>query len=293
MKKPAISILIPVYNGEKTIRQCLNSVIGQTYKDFEIVVVDNNSTDKTKLIIMEFVKKNPKVRYAFEPKRSRGAARNKGVLESKADIIAMTDSDCVVGQDWLLRLTKPIRDRRESIVQGNEQDLVGNYWTRMQQHFNQEYLKNESYDENYVNHLDTKNFCIFKDKLQNVGMFNSTIGNLEDFELKIKLKKDNQRIYFLKDLKVKHHHKDSFIKLFKRRINQGYWTARIFGLHKRYFEEHPDNMVEALNPYGYFIFFPSLLPLLFKKGFANFAFEFVTGIAWRIGIVGGLLHNKH
>ena len=58
MKIPKISVIIPVYNGEKTLRQCLNSVLNQTYGNYEIIIVNNNSTDKTKEIIKEFQLKN-------------------------------------------------------------------------------------------------------------------------------------------------------------------------------------------------------------------------------------------
>ena len=62
LKDPKTSVIIPVYNGEKTLKQCLDSVLNQTYKNYEVIVVDNNSTDKTKEIIKDFQKKNEKVR---------------------------------------------------------------------------------------------------------------------------------------------------------------------------------------------------------------------------------------
>jgi len=51
---PKVSVIIPVYNGEKTLARCLNSVLNQTHSNYEVIVVDNNSTDKTKEIINKF-----------------------------------------------------------------------------------------------------------------------------------------------------------------------------------------------------------------------------------------------
>lgn len=84
---PKVSVIIPVYNGEKTLARCLNSVLNQTHSNYEVIVVDNNSTDKTKEIINKFKEEDSKIRYAFEPYRSRGAARNKGIETAKLFLI--------------------------------------------------------------------------------------------------------------------------------------------------------------------------------------------------------------
>ena len=55
---PRVSVIIPVYNGELVLRKCLNSIIRQSYLNFEIIVVDNNSTDTTSSIIKEFKRQN-------------------------------------------------------------------------------------------------------------------------------------------------------------------------------------------------------------------------------------------
>jgi len=83
MKQELISVLIPARNSENTIEACLNSAASQTYKNYEIVVVNNNSSDRTKDIILEFQKKNKNIRYVFEKQAGRGAARNAGISASK------------------------------------------------------------------------------------------------------------------------------------------------------------------------------------------------------------------
>ena len=80
-----VSIIIPVYNGEKTLRQCLSSVLNQTHENYEVIVVDNNSTDRTEELIKEFQDKGRKMEYLFEPQRGRGAARNTGERTAKGN----------------------------------------------------------------------------------------------------------------------------------------------------------------------------------------------------------------
>lgn len=118
-----VSAIIPVYNGSRTFSQCLGSVLNQTYSNYEVIVVNNNSTDETERIIKEFAVIDRRVKYIFEGYRSRGAARNAGIQAAGGEIIAMTDADCVVPHDWLSELIKPIVLENETAVMGFEEDL--------------------------------------------------------------------------------------------------------------------------------------------------------------------------
>ena len=282
--EPKISIIIPTYNGEATLRKCLGSVLNQNFKDYEVVIVNNNSNDKTKNIILEFQRIDNRIKYIFEPHKGRGKARNAGIRESKGKIIVMTDSDCLVPKNWIKNIIKPIISDKEDIVQGNEEDLIGNYWTKMQQKANCRFFSERVYNTHYINHVDTKNFAIKKEVLEKVGFFDNTLKNFEDFDLKVRLKKKGYKIYFFKSLKVKHHHRDNFLSLVKRRFNQGYWITKIYFKHKSFFNETEDEMVKSLQLTNFMLFFPWLFLVLLKKGISTFFFELITGVAWRIGI---------
>ncbi len=96
MKKPTISVVIPAFNEEKYIENCLASLKKQTFNDFEIIVVDNNCTDKTAEIAKSFG-----ARVIKEKKQGMIPARERGFKEAKAEIIARTDADTVVTPRWL------------------------------------------------------------------------------------------------------------------------------------------------------------------------------------------------
>jgi glycosyltransferase involved in cell wall biosynthesis len=99
MRKPFVSVVIPAYNEEVYIKRCLDSVLKQDYgsDNYEVLVVDNNSADKTSMVIREF----PGVKYLFKEKGPVGAVRNFGVEKSRGEIIAFLDSDCIAPSNWI------------------------------------------------------------------------------------------------------------------------------------------------------------------------------------------------
>ena len=92
---PEISVIIPTFNYGKYIERAIDSILTQTYQDFEIIVVDDGSTDNTKEIIRS--KKSDKIRYFYQENKGAPAARNKGIVESKGKYIAFLDAD----DEWL------------------------------------------------------------------------------------------------------------------------------------------------------------------------------------------------
>lgn len=95
-KKPAISVVIPAFNEEKLLPECLSALNAQTFTDFEIIVVDNNSKDKTAQIAKKYG-----ARVVKEHKQGMTPAREKGFKEARAEIIARTDADTIVTPKWL------------------------------------------------------------------------------------------------------------------------------------------------------------------------------------------------
>lgn len=94
-----VSVVIPAYNEEKYLAQCLSGFKNQEVKANEIIVVDNNSTDRTTEIAQKF-----KVRVIKEERQGMTYARNRGFDEAKYEIIARCDADSVVSPDWIKRI---------------------------------------------------------------------------------------------------------------------------------------------------------------------------------------------
>ena len=102
--RPLISIIIATYNSEKYLEQCLNSIFKQNYKNYEIIVIDNKSTDKTLKILKKYEKSIDI--WISEPDKGIFHAMNKGIKISKGKIISILNSDDYYNQNALKIIVK-------------------------------------------------------------------------------------------------------------------------------------------------------------------------------------------
>lgn len=99
-----IDVVIPVYNVEKYIDRCMESVINQTYKDLEVILVDDGSTDRSGAICDEYARRYENVTAYHKANGGLSSARNYGIEKSTAEIVTFVDSDDFVHRDYLKRL---------------------------------------------------------------------------------------------------------------------------------------------------------------------------------------------
>lgn len=97
---PKVSVVVASYNGARTLPACLDSLLGLNYPDYELILVDDGSTDATPQIAGRF----PQVRYLRQANQGLSAARNAGIAAASGEIVAFTDSDCRADRDWLYYL---------------------------------------------------------------------------------------------------------------------------------------------------------------------------------------------
>ena len=95
------SILIPAYNASKYIRRCLNSLINQTFQDFEIIVIDDGSKDDTLPILKEFQNKDKRVNVFHQENHGVAYTRNRLLDYAKGEWIAFVDADDYVNKEYL------------------------------------------------------------------------------------------------------------------------------------------------------------------------------------------------
>lgn len=103
-KIPVVSVIISVYNGERTIRKCLDSLLAQSYQDFEVIVVDDASTDNTRKILMEYVPRIHFFAFPFNVNVGQARCRNQAAKHAQGKYLVFIDADCIADKDWLQEL---------------------------------------------------------------------------------------------------------------------------------------------------------------------------------------------
>jgi len=104
IKKSLVSVIIPTYNEESSIRDCISTLLSQVYKPIEIIIVDDGSTDST----ISKVKIFPKIKILQQNHQGPGAARNLGAKKAKGEILVFVDADMTFDKKFIEKLTQPI-----------------------------------------------------------------------------------------------------------------------------------------------------------------------------------------
>ncbi len=103
-EKKLVSIIVPIYNVDKYLERCLESIIMQTYKNVEIILVNDGSTDKSDSICKEFLRKDNRIKYIKQKNQGLSCARNRGIKESNGDYYIFIDSDDYVNINFVEEL---------------------------------------------------------------------------------------------------------------------------------------------------------------------------------------------
>jgi glycosyltransferase involved in cell wall biosynthesis len=110
---------MPVYNGQRYVKQAIQSLLAQTFSDFEIIVVDDGSTDQTAPIVKELATQDNRIRYFYQPNAGVVSARNFAIERSRSDFVALLDSDDIAHPNRLERQLRFMTENPEIIACGS------------------------------------------------------------------------------------------------------------------------------------------------------------------------------
>lgn len=117
--RPKISIIVPVYNKEDYLAECLDSITGQSLREIEILVIDDGSTDSSRCIVEQYVSDDPRVHLVAQENKGVSFARNRGIEEAKGEYLAFCDPDDYLSSpDALEKLYRGAVDNRVSACGG-------------------------------------------------------------------------------------------------------------------------------------------------------------------------------
>src|SRR4051812_47715917 len=119
MSTPAVSIVMPVYNGAAYLAEAVRSMLGQTFEDYEFVIVDDGSTDRTPRILAEFERQDRRIRVISRANTGIVGALNDGIAAAEAPLVARMDADDVSTPQRLHRQVAYLLDHPEVVVLGS------------------------------------------------------------------------------------------------------------------------------------------------------------------------------
>lgn len=120
---PIVSVIIPVYNSQKCIESCINSILSQTLKEIEIIAINDGSTDDSYKILKKLLEKDCRIRLINQENRGVSAARNRGLEEARGEFIGFVDADDYIDKTMYEKMYEKAKKFKSDIVICNVSDV--------------------------------------------------------------------------------------------------------------------------------------------------------------------------
>ena len=229
-----VSAIIPCRNEEKFIGKCLDSVIAQDFpKDnFEILVIDGMSDDKTRETINEYVKKYPFIKLLDNPKKFTPFALNIGIKNAKGEVIVRMDAHSVYIKDYISKCIKYLKEYEVDNVGGiwkimpSEKTLINKAIALVSSSFfgagNAYYRTGYSKGPKFVDTVFGG--CYKKEVFKKIGLYNENLIRSQDMEFNLRLKKAGGKILLVPEIVTRYYPKSTLKEFFKHNFLDGIWT---------------------------------------------------------------------
>lgn len=212
-----VSILIPVYNGENVITACLDSVLSSDFRDYEIIILDDNSTDSSVDRAKKYLTGNVSL---LKNDRNLGFVRNvnRGLREAKGDIVVLLNMDTVVESKWLGELVKPFYNGENVGIAGSKIYYIGGATIQhagafldeiaRSYHIGRGEVDNGQYDyRKEVEYVCGASIAFRKDALAKIGGFDTgySPAYYEEIDFAFRLRKRGYKVIYIPESRLEHH----------------------------------------------------------------------------------------
>lgn len=232
--QPLVSIIIPVYNAERYLRQALSSVLSQSYRNIEIIVVDDKSTDNSYKMLRQFRKQDKRVRMFRLTKHSGvGTAANYAIIKSRGKYIARMDADDEMMQDRIEKQVNYLKDNPDVVGVGGQCERIdgnGRYLGIKRFPLDHKQIKSMVFRSIP---LQQPTLMIQKDRLpKDFEWYNTTLPIGEDYELYYKLMRYG-KLANIPDIILQYREHTAGVSFVSQRYTFWcIWKARILGIVK-------------------------------------------------------------
>jgi GT2 family glycosyltransferase len=219
-----VSVIVPTFNGRHTIADCLVALLNQDWAGcLEIIVVDDGSSDDTMGVVRTF----PKVILLRQTNAGPAAARNRGALAAKGDVLIFTDDDCRPLPDFVRRMVAPLQEGTGIVASkgaylSQQSGLVSRF---RQIEYEERYSIMKGH--RYIDFVDTYAAAFRKDAFHSVGGFDEEMLASEDVDLSFRLAATGAHMVFVPDAKVYHRHCETLRGYIRVKIRAAFWRLKM------------------------------------------------------------------
>ncbi len=313
----SISAIVTVYNKQDTIAKTLESLLSQTTKFKEIIVIDDGSVDNSAEIVKKFADEHKNIKYIFQINQGVSKSLNAGLRMTNTDLVAVLDGDVSFDEGWLSKLMPYFENEEIAAVSGLTKTMnPKNIWAALSG-YNVEYRQSKIKGE-FIDHLSTTNVIYRKPILDKIGLFDPKFRYGQDNEVSYRILVAGYKLILSKKTFCLHFWPESFMGFMKQRMHGALARAMLIKKYPkrltgdkvsslRYFLELPLGLIFLLSLIGVLFYsdflivvgFVAVLIYIFqfneihffiknKKPFIGIFMPFFVGlrtIAWLIGII--------
>jgi len=216
-----VSIIIPTFNGASRITKCLDALLQQkSALSREILVVDDGSTDNTVQVVQQY----QGIRLISQANAGPAAARNRGALEARGEIVLFTDDDCIPASSWLAEMIAPFSDVDVAGVKGvyrtRQKQLIARF---VQIEYEDRYRRMARFVN--IDFIDTYSAAFHRDRFLATGGFDADfpVACAEDAELSYRMSSVGWKMKFAPKAVVYHTHPETLSKYLAKKYKFAFW----------------------------------------------------------------------
>lgn len=221
MQDLSVSLVVTVLNEESTIEVFVDSIMRQTKKPDEVIIVDGGSTDKT-ITILKTYKKKIKI---IKLKGNRSVGRNIGITKAKGKIILVSDSGCLLDKDWVKNITVPFRDKNVDVVSGFYKPITKTVFQKCLACYTC-VMKDKVDKRNFL--PSSRSIAFKKSAWQKVGGYPEHLDTCEDLVFAKKLKKRKFTFCFTDNALVYWNQRKNILEAFKQFFSYAQGDGKAF-----------------------------------------------------------------
>jgi len=265
---PKVSVVVACYNGERTLKTCLESLGRLNYPAYEVILVDDGSTDSTPEIARAF----PNVRYVREDNYGLSVARNTGIAAATGEIVAFTDADCRADEDWLHYLVGALQSGGYVCVGGHNLLPPDDSWIAAAVLVSPGGPAHVMLTDSEAEHVPGCNMAFYKWALEEIGGFDPVFTRAgDDVDVCWRLRERSYRIAFSPAGFVWHYRRSNIKAYLQQQAGYGEAEALLMRKHPEYFNFFGGGVwrgrIYTASKYGIALQRPVIYHGLFGSGF--------------------------